>query len=159
VIVLFSVVLGTTTWLATGGLSSGERPRTGSTDVVTDFETGSWQGWSVETGSASVSSGPGENHALHIRGTVERSFSRDPIDAAQTLLTLDLDGVATVTIHSGGIEVVSQTVERERRWRVPTRSTITVRIAGSDIRLQSAQVRTVFDSSLGARSPTGRWSA
>jgi hypothetical protein len=159
VVVLFSVVLSTTTWLATGSLQPGSGLGSGSTGVTTSFETGSMQGWVVESGSAGVSSGSGGAGTLRIDGAAERSFELGPVDARRTAIALDLDGSARVTITAAGAEVVSESVEGGSSWQIPTRSNVTIRVAGEDVSLQSVRVRPVVDSWTGLRLHNGRWSA
>jgi hypothetical protein len=147
VVLLFSVVLGPVAWLATGSVTPGAALGSGRTGVTTSFESGTMQGWSIETGTASVRSGPGGPAALHIRGAVERSFDPLPIDGARTLVAVHLDGPGTVTIAVDGTERSSKTVTGEAIWQIPTGSPVTVRIDGSDIWLRSARVAPVLKSS------------
>jgi hypothetical protein len=156
-VVLFALILGTTTWLATGGLQAGAGLNSGSTGVGTSFETGSMQGWAIERGSAAISSGPGGAGTLRVDGAVERSFELGPVDARRTAIAIDLDGPATVTITAGGTEVLSEFVESSSSWRIPTRSPVTIRVAGEDVSLQSVWVRLILDSRNGLWPHKGRW--
>jgi hypothetical protein len=142
-VVFFSLVLGTTAWLTTGALAPEDSIGSGRTGVTTSFESGSLQGWSIEDGSASVSTGPGGS-ALTVHGTVERTFETLPVDRGRTLVAVELDGPAAVTILAGDAVLRSQAVEANASWQIQTDLPVTVRVAGQDIRLRTVYVRPVL---------------
>jgi hypothetical protein len=156
VVLLFSVVVGTGTWLATGDVDSANAVGSGRTGVTTSFESGTMQGWSVEEGTASVTTGPEGPNALHIDGLVHRSFAPLVLDRSSTLVTLDVGGPATVNITTAGEEVVHRTVDGTASWRVSAGSTVSVRVSGRGVWLHSARIRPVLGRSNRQKRPAGR---
>jgi hypothetical protein len=155
-VVLFSVVLGTMAWLATGDVDHTGSLESEYVGVTTSFESGTMQGWSVREGSASVTTGPGSGNALHVDGVVERSFTPLAIDGEWAIVDVEVSGPARVRTTVEGDEVGVRTVHEEASWRVPSDDNLTVRVAGTGVWLESVRFHPVIGQPNQQAGPTIR---